>query len=297
MVDEAQDISISQLRFFAALGGDADGLVQDQDWRRALLNHLGGLISPTKPKTSGADKEWLLAALHRRGFGEPGESSVSGILKNILGEASKVTDGFEAGLRLAGMDWALQRAMDFDISALTISDVAVVLNRVPTLFQRWTWEDKPRTSRVGAAARRWHIENEYHFQSLLFAVLKPLIPALEEEQYLPSTGTYQPRADLCIRSLQLVVEVKFWYRSKSAKDLTEEIAADLTLYLRPESPYRKVIAAIWDDGSRTEEQAELKRGLMGLVGLSDVVIVNRPSCMNATVVEIPASKRKPKKTR
>jgi hypothetical protein len=49
--------------------------------------------------------------------------------------------------------------------------------------------------------------------------------------------------------LELVVEVKFWYRGKSVKDLTEEIAADLTLYLRKDSPYRAVIAAIWDDGT------------------------------------------------
>lgn len=114
---------------------------------------------------------------------------------------------------------------------------------------------------------------------MLYAVLKPLIPALEEERYLPPTGTYQPRADLCILGLALVVEVKFWYRNKSVKDLTEELAADLTLYLRPDSPYQEVIAAIWDDGARTEEQTELKRGLKGLNGLFDVVIVNRPSRM------------------
>jgi hypothetical protein len=166
---------------------------------------------------------------------------------------------------------------------------------VPTAFQRWTWEDKPRTAKQGAQPRRWHIENEYHFQSMLYAVLKPLIPALEEEQYLPPTGTYQPRADLCILGLEIVVEVKFWYRGKSVKDLTEEIAADLTLYLRKDSPYRAVIAAIWDDGARTEEQAELKRGLKGLSGLFDVVIVNRPSCMNDPATTAPPAKKKAKK--
>jgi hypothetical protein len=206
-----------------------------------------------------------------------------------------VTDGFEAGLRLAAIDWAVHRAMDFDIAALTLPDVAAVLHRVPTAFQRWTWEDKPRTAKQGAQPRRWHIENEYHFQSMLYAVLKPLIPALEEEQYLPPTGTYQPRADLCILGLELVVEVKFWYRGKSVKDLTEEIAADLTLYLRKDSPYRAVIAAIWDDGARTEEQAELKRGLKGLSGLFDVVIVNRPSCMNDHEAIAPVAKKKAKK--
>jgi hypothetical protein len=280
----------------AAVWKDSDGLVQDEGWRRGLLNILGRRVVASKAVgQEGSDSVWLAAALQRQGWGEPAEKTVSGILKAALAEAFNVPDGFEAGLRLAAIDWAVQRAMDFDIATLTVADVATVLHRVPTVFQRWTWEETARTSKTGAKPRQWHIENEYHFQSLLYAVLKPLIPALEEEQYLPSTGTYQPRADLCILGLQLVVEVKFWYRSKSVKDLTEEIAADLTLYLREDSRYRAVIAAIWDDGARTEEQAELERGLKGLKGLSDVVIVNRPSCMNTTTFISPTAKRNAKK--
>jgi hypothetical protein len=280
----------------AGVWKDADGLVQGGGWRRGLLDILGSRIAATKiTGNRGSEPIWLAAALHRRGWSAPSEKSVSDVLKAALNEASSVTDGFEAGLRLAAIDWAVRRAMDFDIAALTLTDVAAVLHRVPTAFQRWTWEDKPRTAKQGAQPRRWHIENEYHFQSMLYAVLKPLIPALEEEQYLPPTGTYQPRADLCILGLELVVEVKFWYRGKSVKDLTEEIAADLTLYLRKDSPYRAVIAAIWDDGARTEEQAELKRGLKGLSGLFDVVIVNRPSCMNDPATTAPAAKKKAKK--
>lgn len=279
-----------------AVWKDADGLVQDGGWRRGLLDILGRRIAAIKMTGNrGSEPIWLVAALHRRGWSTPAEKSVSDVLKAALNDASNVTDGFEAGLRLAAIDWAVQRAMDFDIAALTLTDVAAVLHRVPTVFQRWTWEDKPRTARQGAQPRRWHIENEYHFQSMLYAVLKPLIPALEEEQYLPPTGTYQPRADLCILALELVIEVKFWYRGKSVKDLTEEIAADLTLYLRMDSPYRAVIAAIWDDGARTEEQAELKRGLKGLSGLFDVVIVNRPSCMNEPAIIAPVAKKKAKK--
>lgn len=281
----------------AAVWKDGDSLIQGADWRRGLLNILGRRIPTAKP--TGDDRNeplWFAAALHHRGWGTPTEKSVSVVLKSALNQAPLVTDGFEAGLRLAAIDWAVGRAMDFDIAALTITDVATVLHRVPTAFQRWTWEDKPRTAKQGAQPRRWHIENEYHFQSLLYAVLKPLIPALEEEQYLPSTGTYQPRADLCVLALELVVEVKFWYRNKSVKELTEEIAADLTLYLRKDSPYRAVIAAIWDDGVRTEEQAELRRGLRGLTGVFDVVIVNRPSCMRSPPVAATMTKKKTKRS-
>jgi len=301
----AQSVLTSESRkrfhsWAASVWKDADPLIEHGSWRRALLNDIGIRIGSAK-QDRDTEPMWVAPALHRRGWGSPDEKTVSAVLKAALTDAASVSDGFEAGLRLAAIDWATARAMDFDVAALTVADVATVLHRVPAVFQRWTWEDKPRTGRQGGEACRWHIENEYHFQSLLYTVLKPLIPALDEEQYLPPTGTYQPRADLCILGLQLLIEVKFWYPGKSVKDLTEEIAADLTLYLRKDSPYRTVIAAIWDDGARTEEQSELQRGLKGLTGLYDVVIVNRPACMRASAVpppqRVPSGNRKRKITK
>lgn len=268
-----------------AVWNDAVGIAQD-GWRRVLLEIVGKHLDVAAARNSAVeDPVWLNAALQRRGWTVPEERSVASVIKTTVEGVISVTDGFEAGMRLAALDWAIARAMDCDISALTLGDVIAVLQRVPNSFQRWTWEDKPRTAKAGAEARRWHIENEYHFQSLLYVILKPIIPALEEEQYLPPTGTYQPRADLCILALEVVIEVKFWYKGKSAKDLIEEIAADLTLYLRQDSPYKRVIAAIWDDGARTEAQGELRRGLKGLTGLAEVVIVNRPSCMSAPPIQ------------
>jgi hypothetical protein len=152
-----------------------------------------------------------------------------------------------------------------------------VLRNTPQIFQRWTWEDKPRTSKRGAVARKWCIDNEYHVQNLLYAILKPLLPSLDEEKYVASTGTYQPRADLFVLSLQLVIEVKFWYQNGSVKDLTEQVAADHSLYLRPDSPYRSIIAVIWDEGARTEEHPELDRGLAGLANMEDVILISRPA--------------------
>lgn len=272
----------------ATAWSDADRLGQDGGWRRGLLDVMQKRVGAKNGiLAERAQDPWLVAAMQRRGWTSPDEVSVSEVLRSALTDVGRVGDGFEAGLRLAAIDWAVSRAMDFDVAALTQADVSTVLHRIPSVFQRWTWEDKPRTKRPGAEPRRWHVENEYHFQSLLYTVLKPLIPGLDEEQYLPPTGTYQPRADLCIRELELVVEVKFWYRTKSVKDLTEEIASDLTLYLRKESPYRQVIAAIWDDGARTEEHTELARGLRGLAGLADVIIVSRPAFMASA--EVPSS--------
>lgn len=275
---------------------DARTFIHEGDWRRRLIEIIGLRYSVAGLVPNDDRESWIVAGLHKCGWGDVSMIRVDDVLKSTLKRASETIDGFEAALRCAATEWAVERAMDFDIAAPTIPDIAKVLDRVSTSFQRWTWEDAPRTSRRGAEARRWHIDNEYHFQSLLYAVLKPLIPSLEEELYLPPTGTYQPRADLCILALKLVIEVKFWYRSKSVKELTEEIAADLTLYLRNDSPYQTVIVAIWDDGARTEEHAELRRGLKGLGGLREVILVNRPSRMNGAAAEPTATTKTRKKS-
>ena len=133
------------------------------------------------------------------------------MLADSLQSTDQLTDGFEAALRLGALNWAHGRALDLNLHALTVADVVQILWNVPRVFLRWTWEEKARTTRRGAEPRKWHIENEYHVQSLLFTVLKPIFPELDEEKYLASTGRYQPRADLCLPSLQLVIEVKHWY--------------------------------------------------------------------------------------
>jgi hypothetical protein len=94
-----------------------------------------------------------------------------------------------------------------------------------------------------------------------------------------STGSLQPRADLCLLSLGLVIEVKFWYRRDAVKRLIEDVAADVTLYLKAGTPYSSLIVVIWDDGARTEEHAALKLALAKIDGVRGVVVVNRPSWM------------------
>lgn len=222
--------------------------------------------------------EWVKAGLAARLVDyAPTKPDLARIINETITGAGDLTVASEASLRLAALQWATERALDLNLSSLAVADVERVLERTGTVFTRWVWEDKPR--KKGKAARRWHVENEYHFQSLLFAVLKPLLPELEEEQYLASTGALQPRADLCLLSLALLVEVKFWYRRDSVSRLIEEVAADITLYLKSKAPYTALIVAIWDDGARTEEHAGLKRSMGELDGVRGVVIVNRPSWM------------------
>ena len=240
-------------------------------------NILAGAIVTT---SMAPDSEWIYAGLGTR-LAEfvPGKPDLAQIIRQTVNGAHEVASPSEAALRLAALRWASVRALDINIGAIAVADVACIMERIGSVFSRWVWEDNPRTTRKGAEARKWHIENEYHFQSLLFAVLKPILPELEEEQYLASTGQVQPRADLCLMSLGLLIEVKFWYRRDPARRIIEEVAADVTLYLKSEAPYTSLVVAIWDDGARTEDHEALKRGLGGLAGIRGVIVINRPSWM------------------
>lgn len=257
---------------------EMEKIVGRNGWPGVL--HLA-LQSPSQSVPGAA---WVQAGLAIRLTNhEPANQDLSAILQETTEGVLEISQASEAALRLAAISKACRSVFDVNVSSLTVQNIATVLNRIEPVFSRWVWEGKPRTTRRNGEARKWHVENEYHFQSLLYAVLKPLLPDLSEEQYLPSTAQLQPRADLCLLPLKLLIEVKFWYTKNSIKKLIEEVAADVSLYLKSGGPYSSLIVAIWDDGVRTEEHAELKRGLSGLEGVKAVVVVNRPSTMDNAV--------------
>jgi len=85
------------------------------------------------------------------------------------------------------------------------ADVANLLVGVGRSMRRWAWESKPRTPMSDVA--RWVIDNEYHVQDLLWAILSPTFPDLDDEEWLKSLGHHHPRADLAIPSLGVIIEV------------------------------------------------------------------------------------------
>ena len=185
-------------------------------------------------------------------------------------------DNYTAAVRLAALDWIHSQAA-LSIDRPDISQVMRILEGVQGSLYRWVWEDKPRTSKRGASPRKWHIENEYHFQSLLYAVLRPIFPDLKEEEYTVSVGPTQPRADLYIPSLKVVIEVKFWYQGDNSRKLLNELAADASLYRARGSEVQFVIPIIWDDGRRTQEHSVIQDGINSIHGLGSAIFVNKPS--------------------
>jgi len=163
----------------------------------------------------------------------------------------------------------------------TVATVCQILHRVSAGLRRWTWETKPRTRR-GKVARMWHIENEYHVQSLLWLILAPIFPDLIDEEYTAGVGHLHPRADICIPSLRVIVEAKFMRAKTPAQKMIAELAADSGLYLARNSLYEGIIPFIWDDAARPEQHDYMIQGMKSMKGVLDVIIVARPGVMKTT---------------
>jgi hypothetical protein len=182
-------------------------------------------------------------------------------------------------VRLAIFEHEFSRLAQIALSTPTRRDLLALLQAVGRGMKRWTFEHTKRTANSEIA--RWDIENEYHVQNLLWAVLAPVFPYLEDEENLPSIGHKKPRADLGIPSLRTIIEVKFLRGrgQRALADITEEIAADASLYLSRTADYDNIIAFVWDDAAQTEQHHELRQGIETINGVTAAVILPRPSSM------------------
>lgn len=195
-----------------------------------------------------------------------------------VAEAETQSDAVRMAVRLRVLDWLSHDASLLAEGKPTLEQVVGILQRIPAAMKRWRWDN---ADGARGKAVRWEIENEYHVQDLLWVVLAPLFPDIEDEENLPSVGHKHPRCDLGIPSLHTIVEVKFIRRGtpRAFAQVTEEIAADHSLYRRAGSNYDKIVAFIWDDSCATEQHEELKQGLRMMPGIVGAVIVARPAKM------------------
>jgi len=186
-------------------------------------------------------------------------------------------DAEQAALDLAAFRFLAQGASQIDLRVPSLEDVGLLLRRLPAGLRRWTWDDQKKTP--NSTAQKWAVENEYHFQNLLCAVLAPVLPDLRDEEWLASVGQKKPRADLVIPSLHLVIEVKYWREKSASQDLISQIGEDVSLYLKRGSPYRKVLPIIWDQGRRTEQYDLLIAGLSEIRDVVSPVVIAQPAFM------------------
>ena len=160
-----------------------------------------------------------------------------------------------------------------------VSELIEILEGVSRSMGHWTYEEKPKVRNV--LPQKWEIDHEYHVQNLLWTILRPIFPDLVDEETLKKLGHTSPRYDLGIPSLSTIIEVKYVRRrgQSALKAITDEIAADHSLYLREGTGFARMIAFIWDEQRQTEEYQTLQSGLENLSGLERVIIVPRPAKM------------------
>ena len=188
-----------------------------------------------------------------------------------------------AATQAAALAFLVRESSTLRTGTSSIADVANVLSGLNRSMRRWVWESKPRTPR--SAIARWVVDNEYHVQDMLWVVLAPVFPDLDDEEWLKSLGQHHPRADLAIPSLRAIIEVKFARKDgKSFSELIQEVAADASTYLQDGSGYTSIIVFIWDDAARTEEHAELRQGLLRVRGVVDAIVLPRPQKMDRSAL-------------
>lgn len=234
---------------------DAPGKLDQSEIEPELRVVFGGFAGITVPETTYA-AAW---------------SALRTAVANTGGEV-------QARLKLKAFDLVAEHSIPARTGKLEPSDVVRVLEGVSRSFRRWTWETKPRTTTSSAV--RWEIQNEYHVQNLLYAVLAPLFYDLSDEETLPPIGQKNPRLDLSIPSIGTIVEVKFLRPGVAMQKMIDEIATDVGLY-KTDPRWTSLIPFIWDDSARTEDHAKLVSGLVKLDMVVGAIIVPRPGKMLA----------------
>lgn len=208
---------------------------------------------------------------------------------------SGLTDvSFEhACIRLAAIEQIMRSAPIVVPGRMSASDLLHLLERFPASLRNWTWEMKPRTS--STPIRQWHVNHEYHVQNMLWFLLAPIFPDLDDEQYLTKIAHKSPRADLYIPSMKIIIEAKFLREGDRMQKIIDEISSDASLYGALGNDCDGIIPFIWDDSARSQEHDYLKQGLKKLAGVIGTVIVSRPgdwSEISLVDQAVPAIKKK-----
>ena len=178
---------------------------------------------------------------------------------------------------LRALDLVADHSLPARMGRLEPSDILTVLEGVHRSLRRWTWDLQAKTR--NSSAMHWDVQNEYHVQNLLYAILAPLFPDLNDEETISPVGQKNPRVDLSIPSLRTIIEVKFLRPGVPVQKMISEIAEDVGLY-NTDPRWSTLIPFIWDDSGRSEEHAKLIEGLKKFEFVLGAVVISRPGKMN-----------------
>lgn len=273
-----------------------------ENWQRILFQAADQVLSgrikiPASRLSHAEDVRVALAAKNvlPQCDGNQAERDEEKALKDILTQGTAEASYERSAIRLAGLEYILRVAPAVVPGRLSGQDLVHLLERIPAGLRKWTWETKSRTA--NAPLRHWHIDNEYHVQNLLWVMLAPIFPDLDDEQYLAKIGYKNPRADFHIPSMKLIVEAKFLRPGDPMQKVIDEISSDASLYSAMGNDCAGIIPVIWDDSARSHEHDYLRQGLRKLPNIVDAIVLSRPSAWVREQHEPSASNAKSKKNK
>jgi len=202
------------------------------------------------------------------------------VLKHLLIEAKPEGDIDRSATWLKALEVLVDAACNSVVPR--VSDTVNILRSVQHGLKRWIFDG--RALRRNLTPVRWVIDNEYHVQSLLWAVLYPIYGGeLVDETYLANWGLTQPRADLGILKLKLIIEVKFVREHSDWSNLEGEIGVDLGLYFKDTGRFDRMIIVVYDDTNdyRPERCDGFRNALMrrDKDKIEDVIFIRRPGML------------------
>jgi hypothetical protein len=255
------------------------GLDGTEDWQRHLFRAADSVITAgiSLPAVSNSRAAEVLVALAAKGLPHAGlqlHREEGHALKTILSEAGVEIPYERAAIRLTALGHLVRSAPVAVPGRISPQDLVRLLERIPAGLRKWTWETKPRTA--GGLPQQWHIDNEYHVQNLLWVMLAPIFPDLDDEQYLTKIGQKSPRADLYIASMKIIIEAKFLRAGETMQKVIDQISSDTGLYSVMGNDCAGIVPVIWDDSARSHEHDYLRHGLKKLPNIIDAIVFSRP---------------------
>ena len=197
------------------------------------------------------------------------------VVEEAISEPLEQIPGYQAALLWKSLRLAVTETIADALQ--TPATIAHALRQFETCMKRWRWDPEKLQHPI-----RWTIRSEREVQDILWMMLRPLCLDLEDEDTLPKFGHSTYRSDFGIPSLGLLIEVKYARSSSDFKLIEKEVLEDIVPYLKSPERYREVLVFIYDESCSVQEHDTTSRALRTVGGISDVIIVCRPSQLPET---------------
>lgn len=197
------------------------------------------------------------------------------VVEQLLSEPLEQLPAHQAALL-----WRCLRSAVSEATAAALQTPATIahaLRQFETSMKRWRWDSERLQHPI-----RWSIRSEREVQDILWMMLRPFCEDLEDEDTLPKFGHSTYRTDFGIPSLGLLIEVKYARAASDFKVIEKEVLEDVIPYLKSPERYREVLVFIYDVSSSVQEHDTTARALRSVPGITDVIIVCRPSQLSPT---------------